>query len=141
MEREAFRRQAPGGALRTMNGSGRSRSPICWSWRFVHVSGGTGGTSLNVAELASELEPESRFTVRMRYLVQIRASKGQPRSPVVMVAFPAAPYPLRVTGPPVNERLHVLDVGRHFVSGASELWFSSPRWANDKEMEVVVEAG
>ncbi|TQF11623.1 protein kinase [Myxococcus llanfairpwllgwyngyllgogerychwyrndrobwllllantysiliogogogochensis] len=111
------------------------------------LGGVTGDTSLNVAELASELEPESRFTVRrlrpaLRYMVQIRASKGQPRSPVVMVAFPAASYSLRVTGQPANERLHVLDVGRHFVSGASELWFSLPRWAKDAEveMEIVVEA-
>lgn len=111
------------------------------------LSGGAKeGRSLNVVDFASELEPEQRFTVRnlrpaLRYAVEIRASHERPRSPVVMMAVPAAPFRLRVAGQPSDERLHVLDVGRHILSGASELWFSLPRWADDAdvEMEVSVE--
>ncbi|WP_240356236.1 serine/threonine protein kinase [Myxococcus eversor] len=112
------------------------------------LSGGAKqGRSLNVVDFASELAPEHRFTVRnlrpgLRYAVEIRASHERPRSPVVMIAVPAAPFRLRVAGQPSDERLHVLDVGRHILSGASELWFSLPRWADDAEveMEVSVEA-
>ncbi|MCP3065213.1 protein kinase [Myxococcus sp. K38C18041901] len=102
------------------------------------------GRPLNVAEVASELEPESRFTVHklrpsQKYAVEIRVPKGRPISPVIMLAVPAAPHVLRVTGQPAQERLHVLTPGRHVVSGASELWFSLPRWAGDEELEVEVE--